>query len=96
MANRYVEGSQVTVTGTFTVDGTLTDPTTLNVLYRSPNGVTTTIAGTAAAVTNPSTGVYKTDIAANVPGAWTYQFNSAGTVVALTENFFIIDPKVLS
>ncbi len=96
MAERYVEGSQVTVTGTFTVDGVVTDPTTVNVLHRSPNGVTTTIAGTAAAVTNPSTGVYKTDIFANVNGTWTYQFNGAGTVVALAENFFIVDPKVLS
>lgn len=95
MAERYVEGSQVTITGTYKIDGTVTDPTTVTIKYRSPNGITTTVGGTAAAVTNPSTGVYKLDIDASVFGTWTYQFAGAGTVVALAENFFIIDPKVL-
>ena len=95
MAKRYVEGSQVTITGTYSIGGTVTDPTTVTVKYRNPSGATTEVGGTAASVTNPSTGVYKYDIAANIPGAWTYQFKGEGTVVALSENFFIVDPKVL-
>jgi DNA-binding beta-propeller fold protein YncE len=95
MATNYTEGSQVTVTGTYSIGGTATDPTTVTISYRNPNGVVVNVGGTAVAVTNPSTGVYKLDIAANIPGKWHYQFLGAGTVVALAENFFIVDPKVI-
>jgi hypothetical protein len=95
MASRYVEGALVTVQGTYSIGGTVTDPTTVTIKYRNPSGVTTTVGGTAASVTNPSTGVYKLDVPANIPGTWTYQFKGEGTVIALAEEFFIVDPKVL-
>jgi hypothetical protein len=62
-----------TLTNTFTVNGTATNPTTTTLTVTSPTNVVTT-----PATTNPSTGVFTADITCNEEGEWQYVWTGTG------------------
>ena len=73
------ETRQVTATFRLT-DGTLVDPSSVDLTVIDPSGVTST-----PAVSNPSTGVYTAVIAFDEVGIWYWQWSgetSEGTVIA--------------
>jgi hypothetical protein len=73
-----------TLTNTFSVDGTPTDPTTITLAVTDPQGAATPYTFAAAEITKLSTGVYRKDIACSIAGTWTYRWTGTGTVVDTT------------
>lgn len=59
-----------TLTNTFSVSGTPTDPTTVSLTVTTPGGVSTTYTYAAAEITKSSTGVYTKNIACSEDGEW--------------------------
>ena len=80
--NAYYAGSLVQVQATLKSGSTLTDSTSVRLLYRNPGGTVTT--KTSTDLTNSSTGVYTFDIAVGSTsiGTWVYWFESTGAVTA--------------
>lgn len=80
----YVQGTRIKVTGTFQDPDTreLTDPTDVEVVIKSPDGVIETRTFSANEVTKvpgQPKGVYMTVIDTSAAaGEWTYQFGSIG------------------
>ena len=95
MSNTYLSGSSVrmyTKTGFKDSAGTLTDPTTVSLIYRAPDGTETTITYAGGGVTKDSTGVYHADVTCSVVGDWYYRFVGTGAAVAVDEEHFTITP----
>lgn len=88
----YPLGQAVTVTETFTVLGTPTDPTTATYKLQDPEGtITTYVFGVDAEVTNPSVGVYLLHTpACTIPGTWLYEIIGTGAVIATGQGDFTI------
>lgn len=88
----YESASELaTLTNTFSVAGTPTDPTTISLTVTSPSGAATTYTYAGATITRTSAGVYTKDIACTEDGVWQYVWTGTGTasdVVAGTWNVF--------
>jgi hypothetical protein len=67
-----------TLTNTFSVNGTATDPTTISLTITSPTGVVNTYTFAAAEITKSATGVYTKDIACTEADDWTYLWTGTG------------------
>jgi hypothetical protein len=91
MPNVYTKDSTVTISNTFTLTGTATDPTTVTCYFKDPTGALTTyVYGTNSQLVRDSTGAYHVDIFANIAGNWWYRFEGTGTVVSASEAEFIV------
>lgn len=67
-----------TLSNTFKVNGSPTDPTVTTLTVTSPTNVTTTYSG--GQLTHGSTGVFSKDVTCDEAGTWTYQWD--GTTAA--------------
>jgi hypothetical protein len=67
-----------TLTNTFSVAGSVADPTTVTLAVTSPSGTTTTYTYPAS-ITKSSTGVYTKDIACSEADTWEYVWTGTGT-----------------
>jgi hypothetical protein len=78
----FFEGASelATLTNTFRVGGTPTDPTEVTVTVTDPNSVPTTYTYSLGEVTKAGTGLYTKDIPCTIAGTWTYEW--IGTVTA--------------
>jgi len=76
----FYEGSAelATLTNTFSVSGTPTDPTTITLAVTDPLGVTTSYTYAGGTVTRAGTGVYTKDIACATAGTWSYVWTGTG------------------
>jgi hypothetical protein len=81
--NAYAVGQLVRVTATFKVGAALTNPSSVAVSVKDPDGVVTT-----PAATNDGTGVYHVDITPVKKGRHAYRFAGAGACVAAAEGEF--------
>lgn len=72
-----------TLSNTFRVNGTATDPGSATLTVTSPTNVVTTYTG--GQLTHTSTGVYSKDVTCNESGTWQYQWS--GTTSASDETF---------
>lgn len=72
-------------TATFTVDDVATDPTTVTLTVRSPDGTSTDYTYGAAQITKDSTGVYYKDISLTQRGVWSFRFVGTGACAAAVE-----------
>jgi hypothetical protein len=70
-----------TLTNTFDLAGTPTDPTTISLTVTDPEGAVVTYTFAALEITRTSAGVYTKDIACNLAGTWAYEWTGTGTVV---------------
>lgn len=85
--NRYLPGSVVVITARCTVEGVLTDPTTIQVLLQDPTQ-DSPISSTPIRV---STGVFTKTVPVNfLTGIWLYAFVAAGTGEATSEGEFTV------
>lgn len=82
-------GDIVTVSNTFSVSGVPTNPTTVILLVRAPDGTQTT-----PATTNPSVGVFESNITVTQAGIWYVRWTGSGAVVAVEEDSFQVEPSL--
>jgi hypothetical protein len=68
-----------TLTNTFAVAGTATDPTAVTLVVTDPAGTPTTYQYSLAEITKSGTGVYTKDIPCTAAGLWTYVWVGTGT-----------------
>ncbi len=92
MSTTADKGDLAKVTGTFkNSSGTLIDPTTVMLKYRTPSGTKTTLTY----ITNPeinrtSTGIYYAEISMSESGTWFFKYQSTGTGQAASSDYQII------
>lgn len=88
----YESSSELaTLTNTFSVSGTPTDPTTVSLTVTTPSGTTTTYTYALGQVTKTGTGAYTKDVACTEDGLWIYVWTGTGAasdVVAGTWQVF--------
>ena len=85
MALEYDLNDTVSPTCTFTVSDVNTDPTTISLTVREPDGTTTTYTYAGATVTKSSTGVYTKNITLAKRGVWLFQWAGTGACQASAE-----------
>lgn len=68
-----------TLTNTFSVNGTATDPTTITLVVTDPTGDATTYTYAGGTITRSSAGVYTKDVPCTEAGLWTYVWTGTGT-----------------
>lgn len=93
----YPLGQAVTVTETFRVLGTPTNPTTVTYKLQDPEGtVTVYVFGVDTEVTNPSVGVYLLETPpCDIPGDWLYEIIGTGAVISTgSGNFTILQSSI--
>ena len=99
MADRFVAGDTVTLTNTFKVSGTATDPSTVSLVVTDPAGTATTYTDAGATITKSSTGVYTKNITASTAGRWAYRWTGTGTAADVESGVFdvvALDPSAVS
>lgn len=87
-ANRYFVGQLVRASVIFTVADVATNPTTVTVSVRDPDGTVTTPQAQP-----DSTGHYHVDINADTAGEWQYRFEGEGAAQAVSEGAFIAQTR---
>ena len=82
-ATVYFESASevATLTNTFSVGGTATDPTTISLIITDPESTTTTYTFADLEITKTATGVYTKDITCSIAGEWTFEWVGTGDVV---------------
>jgi hypothetical protein len=90
MADRFVVGDTVTLSNTFAVSGTATDPTTVSLVVTDPAGTATTYTYAGATITKSSTGVYTKNITASTAGVWLYTWTGTGTAADVQDGSFTV------
>ena len=80
----------VTLTCTFAVSGTNTDPTTVSLTYMTPDAVQTTITYAGGGITKSATGIYVASLVASQGGTWWYHFEGTGACQAADQGTFTV------
>lgn len=78
----YNLGTAVTVSATFAVSSTNTDPTTVTLEITDPGGNTDTYTYAGATVTKDAVGQYSKEITPDEAGYWKYRWIGTGTCIA--------------
>jgi hypothetical protein len=73
--NTYEVGDLVRLSAEFRIGSTLTNPTSVVVTLKDPDGTTT-----SPSAVNDGTGLYYADVTLNKPGVWHYRFQGTGAV----------------
>jgi len=68
--------------------GALTDPTTVTLEVKKPNGTVTTYTYAAAQIIKDSVGRYSYQLTVDAAGVWSYRWIGTGTVVAAEQDVF--------
>lgn len=97
MAEVFYVGSAelATLSTTFSVDDTPTDPTTVSLVVTDPTGDATTYTYAAAEITRTSAGVYTKDIPCAAAGVWSYVWVGTGTASDVTAGTWTVQPTTL-
>lgn len=95
MADRFVTGDTVTLTNTFKVSGTATDPTTVALAVTDPAGTTTTFTYAGGTITKSATGVYYKNVTASAAGVWSFTWTGTGAAADVATDSFTVwsDPQ---
>lgn len=88
MASSYDIGDVVRLTGTFTVGGAATDPTTVALTVQDPSGNDGAYTYAGGTVTKSSTGIYYKDVTLDEAGWWFYRWVGTGDCAAAGEGWF--------
>jgi hypothetical protein len=86
----YELGDVAVLNVTFSVDGTPTDPTTVTLTIRKPDGSTTDYTG--GQLVHDSAGVYHVAVDCDQPGDWTYRFVGTGAAADVETGIFYVKP----
>lgn len=86
-------GDKAIVSNTFsTVAGVATDPTTIVLEYKKPDG-TTTSKTYPDTIVKDGTGVYHIDITMDQAGEWRAKWTGTGSLIAASETNWTINPS---
>lgn len=88
--DRFVAGDVITLTNTFKVSGSATDPTTVTLTVYAPDGSSTAYTYAAAQITKSATGVYTKNITADAAGIWRYKWEGTGTAADVQDGSFTV------
>ena len=91
MAERFVVGDTVTLSNTFKVSGTATDPTAISLAVTDPAGTATTYTYAGGTITKTSTGLYTKNITASTAGLWSYTWTGTGTAADVENGSFTVE-----
>lgn len=89
----FVVGSTWRPKARFKAAGTLTDPTSITLIIRQPNGTETSYTYGAAQITKVSTGIYYKDIAIDAGGQWVARYKGTGAVPDAAEHVLDVPPS---
>ena len=87
--NTYDKGDGIRLRATFTVSSVNTDPTTVTLRVKDPDGAITVYVHPAS-ITKSATGIYYKDISVANDGVWYYRFEGTGACEAAEEYSFIV------
>ena len=78
--------------------GVLTDPTTVTLKIKPPNGAQVTFTEAGGGVTKISVGHFRRDHVIPVAevGTWTYRYQTTGAIVAAEEKTFTVEATVMT
>lgn len=93
----FDQGDILTSRMTFRIGEVATDPTTVTVRVRKPDGsiITRTFAEHPAEVVKDAVGTYRYQITADMDGIWAIQWVGEGTAAATEEQTFVIRPSLI-
>jgi len=86
----YLEGGAIRVQATFAVGGVNTDPTTVTLKVKSPDGSVSTYTYELGEVTKSAEGIYNKEITPNAVGKWWYRWIGTGTAAGVAETSITI------
>lgn len=97
-ATVFYEGTTelATLTNTFSVSGTATDPTTISLVVTDPLGVATTYTYAGGTITRTSAGLYTKDIACTETGLWTYVWIGTGAASDVQPGSWFVNAPAFS
>ena len=81
----YDVGDGVRTTSLFKVSGVLTDPTTVTIKIKSPDGTITTKTWAGGDIVRTSLGVFTHTFTVTAAGSWWYRWEGAGAVIGAAE-----------
>lgn len=84
----YDKDDLITLTATWLVNGSPTDPTTVTLTVLDPAGATTSYTYGAAQLIKDSTGVYHKDLNVTLTGHYRYKFIGTGTAQGVQQGEF--------
>ncbi len=92
----FIVGQGLRLTGQFRDDaGRLTDPTTVYLRVKTPDGVIVTyVYLTDVALVRASTGVYYVDLDLEQDGCWSYTWGSTGAIQDVVDGTFSVRAPV--
>lgn len=73
-----------------TTAGVATDPTTVALKLKEPDGAETSYTYAGAAVTKDSTGTYHKDVVVDASGTWHYRWVGTGAVTSAEEGRIVV------
>lgn len=93
--NTYSVGTTVRVWGRFTVSGTYTDPTIVELYQRKPDGTQLNYYFASGTVSKASEGQFFRDVFVDDSGQWWHEFFGSGVVGADDERMFMARRSVI-
>ncbi len=91
----YDRGDLVRLTATFTVSGLPTDPATVSLYLRAPDGTLSTLTyGVDVAIVRASVGVYRYDFSAVAAGQVSYRWAGTSPAQAAEQGSLFIQDNV--
>jgi hypothetical protein len=83
-------GQGVVISVAFVVSGVATDPTTVSLTYRTPDGTETVLTYAASQIIRDSVGNYHVVLTASQAGSTTYVWTGTGAdITAISGSFFV-------
>jgi len=92
----YDVGDVVRVSCTFSTADVLTDPTTITLCVKTPNGTIHEYTYAAGTVLKGAPGVFYKDVSIDASGTWTYRWVGTGTVATAEEGQFLVRNQKVS
>lgn len=89
----YDRDEQFSVTATFSVNGTPTNPTTVAATAYKPDGTTEAYAFPSANIANPSIGEFVVTDTADQIGTWYLEVVGTGAAAGRERQTFVVDPR---
>lgn len=86
--NTYAVNDTVTLTETFTVSGVATDPDTVTLTVRAPNGAETVYTYSGGGLTRVTTGIYQKNVVPTATGLWSYEWKGTGAAPGVRQAQF--------
>ena len=83
-----------TLTNTFSVSGTPTDPSTVSLVVTDPQGNQVTYAyGGSGTITRTSAGIYTLNVSSTIDGLWSYVWIGTGTASDVVAGTWTVAPE---